>query len=164
MGLAFSPDGATLAISAASHPIELWDVKTGRAIYRQSPGIEHVFATKDPEMFGSVDDSHVHLWSLKTGEIEESFPATYQPKGSTYSYSGPIQDSQQLVFAGSNVVLPRSGPSAILRITRPNAEELLETGGRLRTGAFRYIKLVPARFSSPESTCNKTIRWNPIWR
>ena len=95
--LAFDPKGTTLAISSMADPIELWDVKTGQAIFRQLPAIENVFALDDPERFGSRDaPRYPHLEPGTRGKLEKSFPRNYKyqaeshPRPSISWPCGPI--------------------------------------------------------------------------
>ena len=84
--LAFSPDEKTLAIGPHERPLELWGVKTGRAVHHADyPRIEAVFAMNDPGRFGShnaekpgiyasTKDFSITFWNRETGRPEDSFP------------------------------------------------------------------------------------------
>lgn len=74
VGLAFAPDGRTLAICPSNRSVEIWDVKTGQPIYQPGPSIENVFATRDSALFGSFTEGLVHFWNPTSGKLEESFP------------------------------------------------------------------------------------------
>jgi RNA polymerase sigma factor (sigma-70 family) len=73
-GLAFSPDGKTLATNcwAAEGTLSLWDAETGKPIRRfQAPAraISHLqFAPDGRTLLSSGDGPHVHLWDTVTGK------------------------------------------------------------------------------------------------
>lgn len=99
---ALSPDNTTLAMGAIGRPIELWDVKTGKAVYRQPPALENLFSTKDHALFGSIHGSAVNLWNRKTGQLEKSFPFPYRAKdGAGFQGTSLLHGTEQLILGAS---------------------------------------------------------------
>ena len=78
-GLAFSPDGRTLAVAGGAGHVELWDVTTRRVVRRLTdpaavPGqaaLGAVAFSPDGTVVtaGGVDTNHVTLWNVATGRV-----------------------------------------------------------------------------------------------
>jgi WD40 repeat protein len=86
-GLAFSPDGHTLAVCTFGGYVQLWDVRTGRPAGPplQAPGVQKTWpwaAAFSPDgtllaTAGSAEDftkGVVFLWDVATGQLEERLP------------------------------------------------------------------------------------------
>lgn len=154
--MAFAPTGTTLALGSPYHPLELWDVKTGKAIHRPLPAIENVFAMQDPLRFGSTDRTHVHIWNRKSGQLEESFPIDYQRDNDPNQYSGgTLHGTEQLVIAAPDGLHYRdltTGRKEFESFGQLPDHRLLRTFAgngmmayRLGPGVFRLSKLPLAR-------------------
>jgi len=100
-GVAFSPDGKTLASTAWNRKVRLWDVKTAKPI-RRLPGKQYgsFFAaaySPDGNLLAAVgDQGRVHLWMPETGEelfhtqlhMGRTYGVAFAPDGKTFASAG----------------------------------------------------------------------------
>src|SRR5439155_22940608 len=93
-GLAFSPDGRTLAIAGGDRNARLrtWDVTTGRAVLRigkRPVAMDGAMFSPDGKLLaGPCPDGHVYLWEAASGlerlTLKSKYPVTavaFSPDG-----------------------------------------------------------------------------------
>jgi WD40 repeat protein len=65
-GMAFSPDGRTVAVGAANEPLRLWDVRTGQnvATVDAARGTRTVAFHPGGSILAGATDAAVSLWTV----------------------------------------------------------------------------------------------------
>lgn len=123
-GLAFSPDGKTLATASEDWSVKLWDVTTGKLKRRLKHGkpVRAVAFSPDGKMVASATGQEiaVKLWDAQTGALKQVLSArlamanvecvTFSPDGETLA-SGGAGASLILWNAdtGTQVIIPLTG-------------------------------------------------------
>lgn len=70
-GVAFSPDGKTLATAAVDNDLRLWDAATGKEVRRfraHKRGVIFVFFSRDGKTLFSGGFHNIRMWSVATGK------------------------------------------------------------------------------------------------
>jgi WD40 repeat protein len=119
-GMDVSPDGKHVATSSMDDTVRLWELQTGREIYKW-PGHGRVgyqrfvrFTPDGERLVSWGDDMRVRIWEIDTGKAVTEYRA--QPSGEKLSPEGEVIDlmeQQQLFNASCGTISPDASRLAV---------------------------------------------------
>jgi dipeptidyl aminopeptidase/acylaminoacyl peptidase len=163
-GLAFAPDGATLAVGQQDGRITIWDVATGRMRSVLSGHADFVaalsFAPDGATLASSGGDRTVRIWQPATGrerlairgQSNTVVALSFSPDGRSLALAGPVSPVVRLwdVSAGTEraALLGREGPVVAVAIS-PDGTTLAAAGlrGRITFWDLAALAIRPVRLN-----------------
>jgi WD40 repeat protein len=107
LSVCFAPDGENVFVGGGKGLVEMWNWKTGRKTGQFQGHTEDVVAMAlSPDgtrlATSSFQDAQIHLWSVGTREILQSFSEPHRPAGAGLAFS---RDGKTLALGGSGGVV-----------------------------------------------------------
>ncbi|MBX9579239.1 MAG: hypothetical protein K2X87_02935, partial [Gemmataceae bacterium] len=100
VGVAFSPDGRTLATGSGEGPVDLWEVPSGKLVRtllgRTGQGVRVAFSADGKELAAVAADGTIQRWSVPDGkpagvtDPPADLPAVVQPGGVAFAPGGRV--------------------------------------------------------------------------
>ena len=151
LGVAYSPDGGTLATAGADRTIRLWSLegyRTSRVLQGHEHEVNSVKFSPDGELLVSAsDDETVRLWNPATGELLDVL-------------SGHTGNVRGLAFSPDGALLATAGTDATIRLWNlADRQTIGELPGH--TGEINQLAFSPDGSRLASCADDETVRvWN----
>jgi WD40 repeat protein len=149
----FSPDGTIVAVGNRNSTTCLFDVATGRLLYRLPWQSTHElkFDPAGKRLAVAYVDGNLAVWSVETGDLlqrararaEELYSLDWSPDGKIIATSG--RDASVALWKAANLTLLHEvdGPEWIICVRfNPQGTRLIFAGGSRTPNGDRYVELL----------------------
>ena len=137
-GIAFSPGGKYILTGSRDKSIQLWDIQTGKEIYKlvEDGGLQSVAFSPDGKYFATATSSVARLWNSETGEKVRDFSGvdlgiyrvTFSPNGQ-YLAAASSDGARLFEVSSGNLIRQFTGQTILHSVAfSPDGKYLVTSG------------------------------------